>query len=50
MYLSVQEKLIPNTKALRNVEEEPDTYDEYRGVTVGYRDKIKQMASQVRIF
>ena len=42
-----QDKMIPNTKALRRLEREKDTYDAYTGETLTYRDKLKRMASQV---
>jgi len=43
----VQKKLIPNTIALRSLEKEKDTFDEYNGLILTYQDKIKKLASQV---
>jgi len=43
----VQKKLIPNTTALRSLEKETDTFDEYNGLILTYQDKIKKLASQV---
>ena len=42
-----QNKLIPDTKTLRSLEQEKDTYDDYTGKTLSYKDKLKQMASEV---
>ena len=45
-----QERLIPDMNTLRSLEKEKDTYDDYTGETLSYKDKLKQMASQVSFF
>ena len=40
-------KLMPNTQVLKTLMKEKDTYDEYNGVTMTFKDKLQRIASKV---
>ena len=43
----VKAKLITSPKALRSLEQEEDSFDEYNGVMLTYKDKLRKVASKV---